>query len=218
MIGLKNVYKSYGDRKVFPDLSIEFEPNRITAVLGGSGVGKTTILRLLSGLTKPDSGEVFGAKPVSFVFQEDRLVPHLTVNQNLELVLGKGDYSAELASVGLDGRGNDYPKNLSGGMARRLCFLRASLFPSELILLDEPFKGLDLKLKYSVMDTFLDLWKKNPRTPFSSRTTPKKPLTSLPARSFSTTAQLKPTFSPLPSTFSVPNCCGNGREPLLASI
>ena len=164
MIGLKNVYKSYGDRKVFSDLSIEFEPNRITAVLGGSGVGKTTILRLLSGLTKPDSGEVFGAKPVSFVFQEDRLVPHLTVNQNLELVLGKGDYSAELASVGLDGRGNDYPKNLSGGMARRLCFLRASLFPSELILLDEPFKGLDLKLKYSVMDTFLDLWKKNPRT------------------------------------------------------
>ena len=164
MIGLKNVYKSYGERKVFSDLSIEFEPNRITAILGGSGVGKTTILRLLSGLTDPDSGEVFGANPVSFVFQEDRLAPHLTVNQNLELVLGKGDYSDTLADVGLEGRGNDYPKSLSGGMARRLCFLRACLFPSELILLDEPFKGLDLKLKYAVMDAFLDLWKKNPRT------------------------------------------------------
>lgn len=164
MIGLKNVYKSYGERKVFSDLSIEFEPNRITAILGGSGVGKTTILRLLSGLTDPDSGEVFGANPVSFVFQEDRLAPHLTVNQNLELVLGKGDYSAALADVRLEGRGNDYPKSLSGGMARRLCFLRACLFPSELILLDEPFKGLDLKLKYAVMDAFLDLWKKNPRT------------------------------------------------------
>lgn len=164
MIGLKNVYKSYGERKVFSDLSIEFEPNRITAILGGSGVGKTTILRLLSGLTDPDSGEVFGANPVSFVFQEDRLAPHLTVNQNLELVLGKGDYSVALADVGLEGRGNDYPKSLSGGMARRLCFLRACLFPSELILLDEPFKGLDLKLKYAVMDAFLDLWKKNPRT------------------------------------------------------
>lgn len=164
MIGLKNVYKSYGERKVFSDLSIEFEPNRITAILGGSGVGKTTILRLLSGLTDPDSGEVFGANPVSFVFQEDRLAPHLTVNQNLELVLGKGDYSDALADVGLEGRGNDYPKSLSGGMARRLCFLRACLFPSELILLDEPFKGLDLKLKYAVMDAFLDLWKKNPRT------------------------------------------------------
>ena len=164
MIGLKNVYKSYGERKVFSDLSIEFEPNRITAILGGSGVGKTTILRLLSGLTDPDSGEVFGANPVSFVFQEDRLAPHLTVNQNLELVLGKGDYSAALADVGLEGRRNDYPKSLSGGMARRLCFLRACLFPSELILLDEPFKGLDLKLKYAVMDAFLDLWKKNPRT------------------------------------------------------
>lgn len=164
MIGLKNVYKSYGERKVFSDLSIEFEPNRITAILGGSGVGKTTILRLLSGLTDPDSGEVFGAKPVSFVFQEDRLAPHLTVNQNLELVLGKGDYSAALADVGLEERGNDYPKSLSGGMTRRLCFLRACLFPSELILLDEPFKGLDLKLKYAVMDAFLDLWKKNPRT------------------------------------------------------
>ena len=164
MIGLKNVYKSYGERKVFSDLSIEFEPNRITAILGGSGVGKTTILRLLSGLTDPDSGEVFGANPVAFVFQEDRLAPHLTVNQNLELVLGKGDYSDALADVGLEGRGNDYPKSLSGGMARRLCFLRACLFPSELILLDEPFKGLDLKLKYAVMDAFLDLWKKNPRT------------------------------------------------------
>ena len=104
MIGLKNVYKSYGERKVFSDLSIEFEPNRITAILGGSGVGKTTILRLLSGLTDPDSGEVFGANPVSFVFQEDRLAPHLTVNQNLELVLGKGDYSAALADVGLEGQ------------------------------------------------------------------------------------------------------------------
>lgn len=164
MIGLKNVYKSYGERKVFSGLSIEFEPNRITAILGGSGVGKTTILRLLSRLTDPDSGEVFGANPVSFVFQEDRLAPHLTVNQNLELVLGKGDYSDALADVGLEGRGNDYPKSLSGGMARRLCFLRACLFPSELILLDEPFKGLDLKLKYAVMDAFLDLWKKNPRT------------------------------------------------------
>lgn len=164
MIGFRNVYKSYGERKVLTDFSLEFEKDRITAILGGSGVGKTTILRLLSGLATADSGEVFGAKPVSFVFQEDRLVPHLTVNQNLELVLGKGDYSAALEEIGLGGRGGDFPKNLSGGMARRLCFLRACLFPSELILLDEPFKGLDLKLKCSIMDVFLDLWKKHPRT------------------------------------------------------
>ena len=164
MIGLKNVYKSYGDRKVLTDFSLEFEKNRVTAILGGSGVGKTTILRLLSGLTEPDSGEVFGAKPVSFVFQEDRFAPHLTVNQNLELVLGKGDYSAALDEIGLEGRGNDYPKNLSGGMARRLSFLRACLFPSDLILLDEPFKGLDLKLKYEIMDVFLRLWNERPRT------------------------------------------------------
>lgn len=164
MIGLKNVNKSYGDRKVLSDFSLEFEKNRVTAILGGSGVGKTTILRLLSGLTEPDSGEVFGAKPVSFVFQEDRFAPHLTVNQNLELVLGKGDYSAALSEIGLEGRGNDYPKNLSGGMARRLSFLRACLFPSDLILLDEPFKGLDLKLKYEIMEVFLRLWNERPRT------------------------------------------------------
>lgn len=164
MIGLKNVNKSYGDRKVLTDFSLEFEKNRVTAILGGSGVGKTTILRLMSGLTEPDSGEVFGAKPVSFVFQEDRFAPHLTVNQNLELVLGKGDYSAALSEIGIEGRGNDYPKNLSGGMARRLSFLRACLFPSDLILLDEPFKGLDLKLKYEIMEVFLRLWNERPRT------------------------------------------------------
>lgn len=70
MIGLKNVYKSYGERKVFSDLSIEFEPNRITAILGEAAVGKTTILMLLSGLTDPDSGEVFGSKPRSVVFRK----------------------------------------------------------------------------------------------------------------------------------------------------
>ena len=164
MIGLKNVYKSYDGRNVLSDFSIEFETNRVTAILGGSGVGKTTILRLLSGLTAADSGEVYGARPVSFVFQEDRLAPHLTVNQNLELVLGKGDYSTALDGIGLSGRGNDYPKNLSGGMARRLSFLRACLFPSDLMLLDEPFKGLDLKLKYEIMDVFLKLWNERPRT------------------------------------------------------
>lgn len=110
MIGLRNVYKSYGERKVLTDFSLEFEKDRITAILGSSGVGKTTILRLLSGLATADSGEVFGAKPVSFVFQEDRLVPHLTVNQNLELVLGKGDYSAALEEIGLGGRGGDFRK------------------------------------------------------------------------------------------------------------
>lgn len=164
MIGFCDVSKSFGDTTVFSRLNLAFEQNRITAILGGSGVGKTTLLRLLAGLERPDEGEVRSVKPYSFVFQEDRLAPHLTVNQNLELVLGKGDYSAELAAFGLEGKANAYPKTLSGGMARRLNLLRACLFPYALMLLDEPFKGLDVKLKYSIMTSFAKLFDSRPRT------------------------------------------------------
>ena len=164
MVTLDNIVKSFGDTVVFNGLSLEFENNCTTAVLGESGCGKTTLLKILAQTIAPDNGEVVAPDKVSFVFQDDRLLPNLTVLQNLELVAGKGDYDELLSSVGLLDKKYAYPDELSGGMARRLNFLRAFVYPSSLILLDEPFRGLDLRIKYSVMDTFLSLMEKSPRT------------------------------------------------------
>lgn len=164
MTGLYDVSKSFGSVKVYDGFTCEFSPLSVTAVLGESGSGKTTLLNLLAGLIKPDGGRVTADAPVSFVFQEDRLLPNLTVRQNLELVCGKRDYRDELSKIGLAEYENAYIRELSGGMARRLSYLRAYLFPSALILLDEPFRGLDLKLKRALMDTFLGLQKSSPRT------------------------------------------------------
>lgn len=164
MTEVKNLVKRFGNNTVYDGFSYLFPGERVTAVLGESGSGKTTLLNILAGTLAPDGGEVSADKPVSFVFQEDRLLPNLTVSQNLELICGKRDYSEDLAAVGLKGCEHAYIRELSGGMARRLSFLRAFLFHSKLILLDEPFRNLDLKLKYSLMDMFLSLQEKSPRT------------------------------------------------------
>ncbi|MBR2989275.1 MAG: ABC transporter ATP-binding protein [Clostridia bacterium] len=164
MVTLDNIVKSFGDTVVFNGLSLDFEVNQTTAILGESGCGKTTLLKIIAKTIAPDSGKVVSPDKISFVFQDDRLLPNLTVQQNLELVAGKGDYDELLSSVGLLDKKFAYPDELSGGMARRLNFLRAFVYPSSLILLDEPFRGLDLKIKYSVMDTFTNLMKKSPRT------------------------------------------------------
>ena len=164
MVTLNNIKKSFGDTVVFDGLSLEFQSNTTTAILGESGCGKTTLLKIIAKTIEPDCGEVFSPDKISFVFQDDRLLPNLTVQQNLQLVAGKGDFDELLESVGLLAKKYAYPDELSGGMARRLNFLRAFVYPSALVLLDEPFRGLDLKIKYSVMDTFATLMQKYPRT------------------------------------------------------
>lgn len=164
MVTLNNIKKSFGDTVVFDGLSLNFETNATTAILGESGCGKTTLLKIIAKTIALDGGEVISPDKISFVFQDDRLLPNLTVQQNLELVAGKGDYDDLLSSVGLLAKKHAYPDELSGGMARRLNFLRSFVYPSSLVLLDEPFRGLDLKIKYSVMDTFATLMQKCPRT------------------------------------------------------
>lgn len=164
MINLENVNKSYGNNVVFENFSLRLNENEITAILGESGVGKTTLLNMISGLSEY-SGKITGnAKSFSFIFQEDRLLPFKTVNENLQFVLGSGDYTEALVKAGLENCGNKYPSELSGGMARRVSVLRAFLFKSQIILMDEPFSGLDLGTKYKVMNYFLQMWKKDGRT------------------------------------------------------
>lgn len=159
MIVLDNITKKYGEKTVFDNFSLELEENRITAILGESGSGKTTLLNILSGLTD-FSGNVKGAGRVSMVFQRDRLVPHLTVEENIKLVNEKADVKALLEEVGLSGAEKLYPKNLSAGMARRVAILRAFSYGAPLTLMDEPLVNLDLRLKYSLIEKIKELRKK----------------------------------------------------------
>ena len=151
MITLKNVTKKYGEKTVFQNFNLEVEDNKITAILGESGSGKTTLLNMLARLT-PFDGEISGAERVSMVFQRDRLVPHLTVKENILLINENADVSALLSSVGLSGAENLYPKDLSAGMARRVAIIRAFSFAAPLLLMDEPLVNLDLALKFSIME------------------------------------------------------------------
>ena len=152
MTELIDISKSYGDKTVFESFNASFRESKITAVLGESGSGKTTLLNILAGLTDY-SGEIKNApKRVAFVFQRDRLVKNLTVKQNIELVTKTADVSAALDDFGLDGCENKYPEELSAGMARRVAILRAMLFDSDTVLMDEPFVNLDVALKYRLIE------------------------------------------------------------------
>lgn len=158
MIKLENINKEYGEKIVFENLSLSIEENAVTAVLGESGVGKTTLLNILSGAASYTGKMQNDSRKVSFVFQEDRLIPFMTVNENLEFVLGKGDYTEKLRQVGIEEYKDSYPSSLSGGTARRVALLRAFLYDGDLMLMDEPFSALDLSTKYKVMQLFLKLW------------------------------------------------------------
>ena len=164
MIEIRNLTKKFGEQTVYQDFSLNLEENSVTAVLGASGVGKTTLLNILASLT-PYDGEILGEiAPVSMVFQDDRLLPFATVQKNLEYALGKGDYSSSLAEVGLAGCENKYPSQLSGGMARRVALLRAFLRQGKLLLMDEPFGSQDIGVKYKLMNLFRAMLQKDKRT------------------------------------------------------
>lgn len=144
---IKNLCKAYGDRPVLENVSFTAGVG-VTALWGPSGVGKTTLLRILLGLEKPDSGELMGtAVRWSAVFQEDRLLEGLDAAGNLRFALGPAydtrAAEAMLEELGLADVGSKPVGAWSGGMKRRLALARALLAPSEAIALDEPFTGLD---------------------------------------------------------------------------
>lgn len=154
-VNAKNITKSFGNEKILDNFSYSFKEFATTAVIGQSGCGKTTLLSVLMGLLPPDSGEVTCPKPISAVFQEDRLCENLTVSANIRLVTGKRYSDAEiigkLAEIGLEGCKNKRAGELSGGMKRRVALLRALLAEYEVLFMDEPFKGLDSETKNAVM-------------------------------------------------------------------
>lgn len=174
MFDLNNIYKSYGSLKVFDDFSISFKKNKINCILGPSGCGKTTLLNIIAGLVLPESGEISGIdrEKISCVFQEPRLLPWKTARKNIEFTLRDRLPQNEVSElvekyiklVKLEEYGDYFPCQLSGGMNQRVSLARAFSFPSEIILMDEPFKGLDYKLKQSLQNSFLELWQSDTRT------------------------------------------------------
>ena len=155
-IRIKNISKAYGDKQVLNHISKEFPSGETTVIMGASGCGKTTLLRILLGLEKADSGEVTGMpERVAVLFQEDRLCEDVSAYENIALVLERKKTHAqrdaqkcrieqEAAQVGITA--DDLKQNvmeLSGGMRRRIALLRALLYDVECVILDEPFNGLD---------------------------------------------------------------------------
>lgn len=145
---VKNLCKAYDGRPVLQNVSLIAGPG-ITCLMGPSGAGKTTLLRILMGLEGADSGEVTGLQHVriSAVFQEDRLLELRTAQENLRFVMGRS-YDARKAEalfseLGLTGIAEKPVRDFSGGMKRRTALARALSVPFDLLLLDEPFAGLD---------------------------------------------------------------------------
>lgn len=146
-IRVQNLCKTYGDHVVLHNLSFTAGVG-VTRILGRSGAGKTTLLRILLGLNQPDSGSLFGTNcRWAAVFQEDRLLGHLDAEDNLRFALGSAYNAAAaktlLGELGLADVGSKPICEYSGGMKRRLALARALLAPSDALILDEPFTGLD---------------------------------------------------------------------------
>ncbi len=144
---LKNISKAYDGKCVLSDLSLEIPDSGVFGVFGPSGCGKTTLLRIICGLERPDSGEVICDKKFSVIFQEDRLMPTLTVLENVSAVSDNETAKAWLDKVGLSDSLNKYPSELSGGMSRRTAIARALAFNADALIADEPFKGLEAELR-----------------------------------------------------------------------
>lgn len=163
MIEIKNLTKKYPSVTVYEDFNLSFEEGKITCILGESGCGKTTLLNVIARLTEFD-GEVPRLK-CSYVFQKPNLLPNLTVYENLKLVNADGEKIDQILKIcGMEEKKNVYPNRLSGGQAQRVSVARAFLYPADIILMDEPFSSLDLKLKISVAELFVNTQRNQNRT------------------------------------------------------
>ena len=173
------VTRRYGDNTALDNLSLDIAPGEVVCLLGPSGCGKTTLLRIASGIDKPTSGrvlingqEVAGPdqyvppekRNIGLMFQDFALFPHLTILQNVAFGLNSlpseeamREAYAALGRVGLEGYANDYPHVLSGGQQQRVALARATVPRPSVVLMDEPFSGLDVQLRETMQRETLAL-------------------------------------------------------------
>lgn len=173
MIEIKNLYKSYHKKKIYENLNLKIEENKISCLIGASGYGKTTLLRILAGLEGYEKGQIEGldGKRISFVFQDNRLMNWLSVSENICYViedLPKAEKEARLEwalkLLRLEKERNSHVETLSGGMQRRVAIARALVYESDLLLMDEPFVGLDEALKEEIIKKLHQVWQEKQQT------------------------------------------------------
>lgn len=176
VLEVKNVSKSFDDKKILDNVSIKLNRGEIVSLIGSSGSGKTTLFNIIAGIMKPDEGNVILegeditgiSGKVSYMLQKDMLLPYRTVLDNVALPLivrgiGKKEARQEAVALfeqfGVAGYENKYPAMLSGGMRQRAALLRTYLFSSQVAILDEPFSALDMITKREIHAWYLDIMK-----------------------------------------------------------
>lgn len=163
-IEIRNLTKNFGDQVLFRDFNLDIVERQTTAIIGESGLGKTTLLRMIAGLDDAYTGQITNVPDrLTFLFQEDLLLPWKNVVENIVFPVQEifSDLEMQektedlLALTQLTGHEAKYPDALSGGMRRRVALCRALIYPADLLLLDEPFSGLDSAMRNRIADRVL---------------------------------------------------------------
>lgn len=172
VLQMKSVCRSFGSVEVIRNLSFDVLHGEFVALVGPSGCGKTTLLNLMSGYDAPTSGTVERRRPARMVYQDDGLFPWRTAAENISLGLHqvsdpdqrKRELEEMLGLIGLDGFGNHYPHQLSGGMRQRVELARALVGGNDLLLMDEPFSALDYITRLRMRRELARMLHERPRT------------------------------------------------------